>query len=192
MSNNNIKLYEKTKMKLRHQLEEDRKIKLKQLTQPKFNREKYITEISRKTNLMDEELKIVEEKEKERIRETYIRRISYAKKAQKMTDIKISKMKRKELLQNIYDLTKPAFEKVPRIIRKTGKYYDIKLIKPKSLANTQSLQDDNFYSDISTQKADTRNGTRPKMISSSANTHNTLKSRNNNSMNVYNTNNSTS
>ena len=179
-------------MKLRHQLEEDRKIKLKQLTQPKFNREKYITEISRKTNLMDEELKIVEEKEKERIRETYIRRISYAKKAQKMTDIKISKMKRKELLQNIYDLTKPAFEKVPRIIRKTGKYYDIKLIKPKSLANTQSLQDDNFYSDISTQKADTRNGTRPKMISSSANTHNTLKSRNNNSMNIYNTNNSTS
>lgn len=68
---------------------------------------------------------------------------------------------KKEIEEIIKDLKKPAIDKVPKVVRKTGKYYSIKLVNKRSFNNTQSLVDENFYSDVSTHHP-TRQGRRVK------------------------------
>lgn len=77
----------------------------------------------------------------------------YGKQVKQLTKLHISSQKRKEIEDIIQNQNRPAFEKVPKVKRKTGKYYNIKFKKPDSgsLNKVNSLGEDNFYSEIHTQ-----------------------------------------
>lgn len=149
-----LKNYNKIKQELEEKLKKKRVSESRSMLSNKFDRSKFETEISRKTHEMDKKTQLLDKIKHEDIKAQMRKMKMYAERVKKVTKISVSSEKRKEIQDLILNQQIPAKDKVPKIKRKTGGYYSIKFKKPaqKSLANVNSLGEDNFYSELGTSK----------------------------------------
>lgn len=150
---NEMSQYLKNKERLLSEIKKKRMLESKNMEGTRNFRKKFETQVSRRVLLEDKEQRLLTQKQKEYIRQKYKKRLLYAQQAQTLHKATISKEKVKERLSLIEELHRSPKENIPRVKRKTGKYYNVKLKKPNHpyMAKVQSLGDDHFYSDISTK-----------------------------------------